>query len=220
MRTTGRPSGVPGMLQADSAPIAWVWPVSRLRRVMIVSTWSPSWLRSWSATRSFTTKSKVCAVWTRPSSGTGTVASSAKYTHGPSAPQSAVQAACGGCWQIPFVAGPRGRTIGPAPATDARLKSGSQLPPGQSAAATQGLPAFAPPLHWLRARRRIVYGASAEPKSSVTPGAAVTSTCGTKIGGRSPPSGVYEARNACEGAGIAPTGDRIVARMRRGTGML
>src|SRR5262245_57574089 len=145
----------------------------------------------------------------------------------------------------------RGMTSAPLPARPATSKSAPQsaFTPGQSAIVVQELPSFDPPTHTSEhgapaqvsgpthaapsfgppahsprrlASRRIVYGASADPNRRTVPAVASGSLCGSKMGGSSPPSGVYDARNACDGmsSGGSPgrTGGRIVVTRSRGTG--
>ena len=64
----------------------------------------------------------------------------------------------------------------------------------------------------------VVYGASTEPKTVTTLGSTtVGSSCGSRIGGSLPPSGVNEVRNTWSGT-ASGSGDSRRARMRRGTG--
>ncbi len=66
--------------------------------------------------------------------------------------------------------------------------------------------------------RIVVYGASTEPNTVTTSGSAtVGSSCGSRIGGSSPPSGEYESRNTWSGI-TSGSGDSSRVRMRRGTG--
>src|SRR5690349_14873499 len=147
---------------------------------------------------------------------------------------------------MPVPTGDRGSTTGPPPATSGvkSEKSAPHRPPEHWPSFAHAWPGVPPPTHVdghappegqspsttqlfaafeqvpaCRAMRRIVYGASAEPKSVTTSWpATLGSAVGSKIGGSRAPSGVYEPRNT--GSGIEkPSGERSVARMSRGTGM-
>src|SRR5262245_53002142 len=99
----------------------------------------------------------------------------------------------------------------------------TQLPlGGQSSSVAHGLPSFEPPpVHTFRsgprrATRRIVYGASADPKRVISP-VSFGLNCGSKIGGRTIPSGVYEARKFLLGRWIGlplPKAGRLVLARR------
>src|SRR5262245_28329953 len=120
---------------------------------------------------------------------------------------------------MPVPIGDRGSTIGPPPdAMGAKsAKSAPHRPPEHCASLAHGAPGVAPPTQvdgqvppagqsvsstqrcaafvhvpaW-RAMRRIVYGASAEPKSVMTSWpATLGSAVGSKMGGSLAPSGVY-----------------------------
>ena len=107
------------------------------------------------------------------------------------------------------------------PPTQAGLHA--TLAPGQLLLSTQLAPALGPPSQapTLRAARRIVYAASAEPKSVMTFiwSVTVASASGSKMGGSRAPSGVNEPK-ATFGGVRKVSGDFNLARRSRGTGTL